>query len=145
MLMCITIENNCFISVTSLNSTVQIRIWVSAWPLLLFLYLLHCILICFILCHVWTILLWRIFQICPRECKFWVIRTFLFILGTPQNAGFWIFQICSFQPNSKSVFAHSGMVPQVLVLSLSGSSWTVSSSSSYSVLLLKDELTSHVS
>ena len=72
----------------------------------------------------------------------WVIWKFLFIPGTPENAGFWTVWICSFYPNSKSVFAHLGRALHILSVPLSGSGWKTSSSSS---LLLKGEFTLHVS
>ena len=58
---------------------------------------------------------------------------------------YWTVRICSFHPNSKSVSAHLGRALHVFFLPLSGSGWTISSSSLLFLLLLKAECTLQVS
>ena len=55
---------------------------------------------------------------------------------------YWTVRICSFHPNSKAVSACLGRALHVFFLPLSGSGWTISSSS---LLLLKGECTLQVS
>jgi len=57
---------------------------------------------------------------------------------------YWTIWICSFHPNSKSVSAHLGRALCVFFLPLSGSGWTIASSSLL-LLLLKGECTLQVS
>jgi len=58
---------------------------------------------------------------------------------------YWTIWICSFHPNSKSEFAHLGRALRVFFLPMSGSGWTISSSSLLLLLLLKRECTLQVS
>ena len=140
--MCLIIANNIFYFLQWDYSTGKIQIWVAESRLASFL---------FICCSAYRFVsfcislnisgLKNISNISQGELS-WVIWKILFIPGTQENAGFWTVWICSFHPNSKSVFARLGRALHILFVPLSGSGWKTSSSS---LLLLKDEFPLHVS
>ena len=148
MLMCMIVAKNFFISCSETMPQCKYRFGWQTALLLLFVYLLLCILVCSFCISLNISGLKNISNISQGELS-WVIWQFLFIPGTLENSGFWTEWICSFHPISKSVFVHLGRALHILFVPLWGISWTTFSSSLSLLLLppppLKGEFTLHIS
>jgi len=107
----------------------------------LFVYLLRCLSVCFLLYKSENSWAEEYFKYIPGRIVLSYIEN-LFIPGTLERAGFWNVWVCSFRPNSKSVLARLGMALHVPFPPLTSSDWKTSTPS---LLLLKGEVTSHVS